>query len=269
MNRQIGFSDVDTSERAGELVAYLGRLSELLAGIRRKDYPRLGLGPGSSVLDVGCGAGEVCVELGGLVGTEGRVCGVDLSETMVEAARVAARNAGASIELRVASAYSLPFDDTSFDAVRAERVFQHLDDPDRALTEMQRVAKPGGRILVMDPDHSQHGISLETELHCRVHDASRAALMRMITNPRVGTRLLGMFRRAGLADVQQVVHVAEMGFSDYVHGTFLEERLASAVREGDVTEEEAREFLAGLTAQHEQGTFYANAVGYTVVGTRP
>jgi ubiquinone/menaquinone biosynthesis C-methylase UbiE len=269
MNRQIGFSDVDTSERAGELVAYLGRLSELLAGIRRKDYPRLGLGPGSSVLDVGCGAGEVCVELGGLVGTEGRVCGVDLSETMVEAARVAARNAGASIELRVASAYSLPFDDTSFDAVRAERVFQHLDDPDRALAEMQRVAKPGGRILVMDPDHSQHGISLETELHCRVHDASRAALMRMITNPRVGTRLLGMFRRAGLADVQQVVHVAEMGFSDYVHGTFLEERLASAVREGDVTEEEAREFLAGLTAQHEQGTFYANAVGYTVVGTRP
>lgn len=269
MNRQIGFSDVDTSERAGELVAYLGRLSELLAGIRRKDYPRLGLGPGSSVLDVGCGAGEVCVELGGLVGTEGRVCGVDLSEAMVEAARVAARNAGASIELRVASAYSLPFDDTSFDAVRAERVFQHLDDPDRALAEMQRVAKPGGRILVMDPDHSQHGISLETELHCRVHDASRAALMRMITNPRVGTRLLGMFRRAGLADVQQVVHVAEMGFSDYVHGTFLEERLASAVREGDVTEEEAREFLAGLTAQHEQGTFYANAVGYTVVGTRP
>jgi ubiquinone/menaquinone biosynthesis C-methylase UbiE len=269
MNRQIGFSDVDTSERAGELVAYLGRLSELLAGIRRKDYPRLGLGPGSSVLDVGCGAGEVCVELGGLVGTEGRVCGVDLSETMVEAARVAARNAGASIELRVASAYSLPFDDTSFDAVRAERVFQHLDDPDRALAEMQRVAKPGGRILVMDPDHSQHGISLETELHCRVHDASRAALMRMITNPRVGTRLLGMFRRAGLADVQQVVHVAEMGFSDYVHGTFLAERLASAVREGDVTEEEAREFLAGLTAQHEQGTFYANAVGYTVVGTRP
>jgi ubiquinone/menaquinone biosynthesis C-methylase UbiE len=269
MNRQIGFSDVDTSERAGELVAYLGRLSELLAGIRRKDYPRLGLGPGSSVLDVGCGAGEVCVELGGLVGPEGRVCGVDLSEAMVEAARVAARNAGASIELRVASAYSLPFDDTSFDAVRAERVFQHLDDPDRALAEMQRVAKPGGRILVMDPDHSQHGISLETELHCRVHDASRAALMRMITNPRVGTRLLGMFRRAGLADVQQVVHVAEMGFSDYVHGTFLEERLASAVREGDVTEEEAREFLAGLTAQHEQGTFYANAVGYTVVGTRP
>jgi len=269
MNRQIGFSDVDTSERAGELVAYLGRLSELLAGIRRKDYPRLGLGPGSSVLDVGCGAGEVCVELAGLVGPEGRVCGVDLSEAMVEAARVTAGNGGGSIELRVASAYSLPFDDASFDAVRAERVFQHLDDPDRALAEMQRVAKPGGRILVMDPDHSQHGVSLETELHCRIHDASRAALMRMITNPRVGTRLLGMFRRAGLADVQQVVHVAEMGFSDYVHGTFLEERLASAVREGDATEEEAREFLAGLKAQHEQGTFYANAVGYTVVGTRP
>jgi len=269
MNGRIGFSDVDKSERAGELVAYLGRLSELLAEMRRIDYPRLGLGPGSRVLDVGCGAGEVCVELAGLVGPAGRVCGVDLSEAMLDAARAAARNAGAPVELRVASACSLPFDDASFDAVRAERVFQHLDDPDRALAEMRRVAKPGGRILVMDPDHSQHGVSLETELHCRVHDASRAALMRMIANPRVGTRLRGMFRAAGLANVEQVVHVVEMGFHDYVRGTFLEERLASAVGEGDVTQEEAARFLADLEAQNEQGTFFANAVGYTVVGIKP
>jgi len=269
MTRQIGFSDVDTSERAGELVAYLGRLSELMAGIRRMDYPRLGLGPGSSVLDVGCGAGEVCVDLAGLVGPEGRVCGVDLSEAMVEAARAAARDAGESMELHVASVYSLPFDDASFDAVRAERVFQHLDDPSRALEEMRRVTKPGGRVFVMDPDHSQHGVSLETEFHCRVYDASRAALMRMITNPRVGTRLRGLFRSSGLADVEQVVHVVEIGFQDFVRATFLEDRLASAVAKGDVTQEEAGRFLADLEAQSERGTFFANAVAYTVVGRKP
>ena len=51
-----------------------------------------------------------------------------------------------------ANATELPFPDASFDASRSERMFQHLKDPDAVFGEMVRVTKPGGRIVVLDPD---------------------------------------------------------------------------------------------------------------------
>lgn len=268
MNRPIGFSDVDASQRADELVAYLGKLAEHLAGWRREDYSRLEVNPGAAVLDVGCGAGEVSIELARLAGPEGRACAVDVSEAMIAAARAAAEKAGVSIDLRVASAYSLPFPDANFDVVRAERVFQHLDDPARALAEMLRVTRRGGRILVVDADHSQHGISLETDLQRRVYDASHTALMRMIVNPRVGTRLRGMFVRAGLDGIEQLVRVIEFPLNDYLHAAFLQDRLRSAIANGDIAEDEACQFLAELEAQERDGAFLANAIVYSVIGVK-
>lgn len=268
MTFSTGFSDVDASARAPELVDYLGHAARHVTAMRSQDYARLGLEPGHAVLDVGCGAGDVCVELAGRVGPSGRVCGVDVSEAMVAAARAAADKAGREVDLRVASAYSLPFADASFDAVRAERVFQHLDDPARALAEMVRVTRPGGRILVFDPDHSQHSVSLENDLQCRVHEATRSALLRMIVNPRIGTRLPGLFRQAGLAAIEHFGWVLATTFPDYAQITFLQERLASAIAAGDITEDESRQFIAALEAQQSSGTFFAGLVGYTVIGVK-
>jgi SAM-dependent methyltransferase len=264
-----GFSDVDTSARAPELVEYLGNAARHVAAMRNADYARLQLEPGQAVLDVGCGNGDVCIELASRLGPAGRVCGVDVSEAMVVAARAAAERAGRRVDLQVASAYSLPFDDASFDAVRAERVFQHLDDPARALAEMVRVTRPGGRVLVVDPDHSQHSISVETDLQCRVHEATRSALLRMIVNPRSGTRLPGLFRQAGLADIEHFGVVLAMTFPDYAQVSFLQDQLASAIAAGDISAEESREFLAGMEAQHEQGRFFSGLVGYSVIGVKP
>ena len=80
---------------------------------------------------------------------------------MIEAARRAAAAAGRDIDLRVASAYQLPFPDQSFDVVRAERVFQHLAEPDAALTEMLRVTRIGGQVMLVDPDHGQASVAVD------------------------------------------------------------------------------------------------------------
>jgi ubiquinone/menaquinone biosynthesis C-methylase UbiE len=88
---------------------------------------------------------------------------------MIAAARRAASNSASPVDLKVASVYALPFPNETFDAVRAERVFQHLEDPEAGLREMLRVTRTGGRVMAIDPDHGQHGLALDDPDHRKVH----------------------------------------------------------------------------------------------------
>jgi ubiquinone/menaquinone biosynthesis C-methylase UbiE len=263
-----GFSDVDGSERACELVDYLRQTAETLVAHRRQGYARLALAPGSAALDIGCGAGEVCVELAARVAPGGRVVGIDPSAAMIEAARKAAATAAAAVELGVASVYALPFPDATFDAVRAERVLQHLERPEDALAEMIRVTRPGGRVWASDPDHGQLGLALDDPIHRRTYAVLHRAFRAMVVNPHSGTRLRGMFARAGLADVEQHVQAISIEFDDYARALFLRSCIDGAVASGEIGRADADAFLAELAARHRAGTFDANAIAYEVVGTR-
>ena len=269
MKEQTGFADVDASGRSGELVDYLALTARHVAQFRRDGYELLRLKPGASVLDVGCGAGEVCVELAARVGPWGKVAGIDLSEAMVEAARKAAAASGHTIDLRVGTVYALPFADGEFDAVRCERVFQHLDDPERGLREIVRVTRAGGRVMALDPDHGQAGLGLDDAAHRRVYQAIQKQMERMIVNPHSGTRLRGMFVREGLVDIALSGFVLDLEHPAYMKMFFVHERLAAAVAAGDISDDEGRNFVAALDERHRAGTFYGNAIGYNVAGTKP
>ncbi|WP_211247896.1 class I SAM-dependent methyltransferase [Cryptosporangium arvum] len=99
------------------------------------------VGPGSRVLDVGCGSGEFLTEL---AGRGVRVAGVDPADGMVHLARRAAPEA----DVRLADAESLPWPDGEFDVVTAINALQFADDPDAAAAELLRVAAPGGWVAV-------------------------------------------------------------------------------------------------------------------------
>ncbi len=110
--------------------------------------------PGRSLLDVGCGPGSITADLARRV-APGRVTAVDASAEAVELARASAREAGAdNIEFRVGDVHDLDLPDDAFDVVHAHQVLQHVADPVRALTEMRRVARPGGVVAACDSDYS-------------------------------------------------------------------------------------------------------------------
>jgi SAM-dependent methyltransferase len=98
-----------------------------------------GIRAGMRVLDVGCGPGGLTTELAARVGADA-VAAVDPSEPFVAACR--ARNPGVDVQL--ASAEDLPFDDGTFDAAVASLVVGFLSDPDAGAREMVRVTRPGG-----------------------------------------------------------------------------------------------------------------------------
>lgn len=112
--------------------------------------------PGNTVLDMGCGPGIDTVILGSIVGETGKVFGIDHDPEMVVAAEsyAQAENVDGWMKHQQGSALALPFEDEMFDACRSERVFQHLPEPAEALSELIRVTKPSGWIVIVETDWS-------------------------------------------------------------------------------------------------------------------
>jgi ubiquinone/menaquinone biosynthesis C-methylase UbiE len=112
------------------------------------------LGPireGEAVLDIGCGAGVDSIIAAKLVGPSGPVTGIDLVPEMLAKASENARLAGVdNVTFQEASAEQLPFPDNSFDVVISNGVFNLVVDKVKALGEVLRVLKPGGRFMLAD-----------------------------------------------------------------------------------------------------------------------
>lgn len=101
------------------------------------------------VLDVGCGPASVTASLARATGPDGLVLGADRSEAML--ARAVRAESGPQIGFLHADAQRLPLRDQTVDAVISLAVLQLVPDPARALGEMARVLRPGGRLVVMVP----------------------------------------------------------------------------------------------------------------------
>ena len=117
-----------------------------------------GLAAGQRVLDLATGTGDLALELGARVWPGGEVVGADFSEAMLDRARAKASRppvaAGARprVEPRFewADAMSLPYPDDRFDAATVAFGARNFEDLGRGLSEMARVVRPGGRVVVLE-----------------------------------------------------------------------------------------------------------------------
>jgi demethylmenaquinone methyltransferase/2-methoxy-6-polyprenyl-1,4-benzoquinol methylase len=104
------------------------------------------LAPGARALDVACGTGDLAIELARRVGPGGEIIGSDFSEEMLGRARVKAPE----LTWEWGNALELPYDSDRFDAATVGFGARNFSDLDRGLSEMTRVVKPGGRVVVLE-----------------------------------------------------------------------------------------------------------------------
>jgi ubiquinone/menaquinone biosynthesis C-methylase UbiE len=110
----------------------------------------LAITPAESAIDVGCGPGFLCESMADLVGPRGRVLGVDISPDLVALAR--SRNHRSWLTYEVGDALALVVPDQSFDVAVCTQVLEYVADADRAIRELHRLLRPGGRALIVDTD---------------------------------------------------------------------------------------------------------------------
>ncbi len=246
-------TDVSSYVDALEAFDSIEQLQELKALARERG----GFAPGSSLLDVGCGFGLETLRLAQLGPPKGNIAGIDKSADFIEEARRRAAAGGLSIDFRIGDATALPFAESSFDCVRAERLLIYLEAPDIAVREMKRVLRAAGGIALIEPDFSTTTINLNNRPMVRralAHEVDTAVVKSWLPGP-----LSGILSDLGFAHIRiasRVLVFPQQLCSSYFSG--VGQRAADA---GAISADELCEWLNGLEVLEKEGRLFGS-VGY-------
>lgn len=165
-------------------------------------FRRYTLPEAARVLDVGCGTGEIASRLATAM-PRATVVGVDVLEGSVALARERHAPLAPRLAFAQGDAYALAFPDASFDLVVCRHVLQAIPDPERAVAEMRRVARPGGWMHLLLEDYDLLQASPASEGLARFWELPRTFARASRTDMHVGRRGLALLRGAGLVDVRE------------------------------------------------------------------
>jgi SAM-dependent methyltransferase len=226
----------------------------------------LDLRPGLHVLDVGAGPGHQVAEIAPNVAPGGLVKGIDAAESAIAIARE--RWTGFdNVEFVSGDAYKLPFENSTFDAVLSSQVFEYLNDVAAALSEVFRVLKPKGRVLI-------HG----TEWGALLWRSSNAERMSRFMNiwdghladPHMPQTLAKKLRTAGFeaAKAEPVVHV-ETSYDPTSMSAILMKFVVGYVISQGISQDEADAWADDLLSLDAAGEYFFSSNEYIFSAAKP
>jgi SAM-dependent methyltransferase len=177
---------------------------------------RVGLRPGASAIDLGCGVLGILPALSERVGAGGRVVGLDIEPRLL--ARAA--RPGLAVETVVADAARTGLPAATFDLVHERTLLLNLTDPEAAVAEMARIARPGGIVALQDPDVTGWVCDPPHPAFERLRTELMASFIRTGKDFTIGRRAARLLRDAGLEDVETRATARVTHPGDYYH-TFI------------------------------------------------
>jgi len=188
--------------------ARLQRQADELADDSAALLDRVGLRPGQSVIDLGCGPRGILDMLAERVAPAGRVVGLDADPAHTAmAAEFAARRGLSGVEIITADARSTGLGTGTFDLVHARTLLINLPDPAGAAAEMLRLARPGGWVASLESDIEYARCYPPHSAVDRLCEIFTVAFRRNGADPWIGRRVQELFRQAGLENVQAEARV--------------------------------------------------------------
>lgn len=249
----------------------LARQARVMAEATGAFLSRLGLRAGWACLDVGCGDGQVTLELARAVGPAGRAVGIDIDEQALAIAGRSAREAGLTAEFIRADATEPPARDV-FDLAYARLLLSHLPDPSAALRAMRSAVRPGGFVAVEDLFTGTLRSEPPAPALDRLQDVYSATVRARGGDPTIGPRLPALFAAAGLTEVGEVTVENPMRTAqDKIFLAELVDNMREAIlTSGAATASELDEIREGVerAARDPKRVFYQARI-HQVRGRRP
>jgi SAM-dependent methyltransferase len=182
--------------------ARLQRQADELAPDSAALLDRVGLRPGQSAIDLGCGPRGILDLLAGRVSPGGRVVGLDANPAHTAmAVKFVSDQALTGVEIVTADARHTGLPPASFDVAHARTLLINLPDPAPVVAEMLRLAGPGGWVAVAEPD-TEHALCYPpSRAFDRICEIFPVVLSRNGADPAIGRRVPELFRQAGLAEL--------------------------------------------------------------------
>ena len=221
---------------------------------RLRTLSAMALRRGESVLDAGCGTGLLLEQEALAVGNEGCAEGVDFSEDMLE--RASARCVDMpQVHLQQGNIETLPFEDASFDAASCTQTLLYVNNLDKALRELHRVLKPGGRIAVLETDWSGAILnSHDQALTQRIFGAWDVALI----NPNLPKQLRPLLLGRGFGALRvEAIPILNSSYSENsFSANMLKNYAAVALKRNLISQTESDEWLQGIDRLIEQDAYF-------------
>lgn len=224
----------------------------------------VGVQPGETILDFGCGPGYVAVELVRLGAAH--VHGVDLNAGFVARARQVAADAGVSdrVTIHHTTDETVPLAAGAVDRVYCKNVLEYVPDAAAAVAEVARVLRPGGTLVASDSDF---GFVVVNPLSPAEVAELFAAAGPAFKDPNIGRHLPGLFRAAGLVEVAAKV-VTSVDEAGHLRGV-VENMIGYGLRFGRLSEPRAVELRAAVDGGLASGTYLAALPQWWVSGRKP
>lgn len=175
-------------------------MSRLLDPVHRRHIEPLGIGPGARTLEVGCGNGSMSAWLARQITPGGRAVATDLDLTLADADEP-------GLEFRQADIVAGPVEPGDFDLVTARAVLHHLADAEAAVANLAASARPGGAILLMEPDFLPVSVAQPPEVRA-FWKGWLAWSAEQGIDYFIGRRLPAMLSGLGLRDVRATAETA-------------------------------------------------------------
>lgn len=213
----------------------------------------LNLRGGERVLEIGCGGGFYAYEAGQFVGSTGHVTAIDISADQIGAARERCVDLP-WVECQIANATELPHPNGELDAVYGVQVLEYVADLAKALREIQRVLRPGGRFINLATNWSS------LVWHSEDPQRMRRALGTWSAHaiyPDLPSILAPALRKLGFKPIRQrAVPILNLSCNDNSFSTWLAKMISRYAVDRGVNADEAKTWLAEFAALEERGEYF-------------
>lgn len=233
---------------------------------RRRITAALDVQQGDVILDVGSGPGNQAFELSSVVGPSGRIHGVDPADSAIAIASKRCSELS-NVQFDIGDVAKLPFESESFDAVMSSQVFEYLEGIGEALSEVYRVLKPGGTVLIHDTDWGA--------LLWHASDAARMSRILQVweghlTHPSLPQSLRRKLIDAGFAEVRaEPVVQLETEFERGSVSDILMQFVVGYVESQGIPSAEATAWKEDLETLGATGDYFFNSNEYIFTGRKP